>query len=289
MLPGTCCESPQRHLSLFMQQHSAERAVADKQEPLLPSGGLLFLVSHTPWGEVAENQLSCQKRQKSFLWAVWLLYLFILLIYHTLVTSLIFLNLTNRLPRTQSIWLSSANKLFAMCLLSKKTCCPPSYNPEKDSVNMFYQLIIIKKTSCVFLAAIYKMSPEARQWISLLIQLLFLPMQMLLGLLLEGCSKTAGLLAFKLFLYLMGFVLSTKAQIQRSFMDLKSSIFLITSLHWGLKHLHWSKTALKQPFQTRTQRHPWQAECWQAWCCGSWKGALNSPHPGKLEWVKVVK
>jgi len=30
-------------------------------------------------------------------------------------------------------------------------------------------------------------------------------MQMLLGLLLEGCSKTAGLLAFKLFLYLRGF------------------------------------------------------------------------------------
>lgn len=97
---------------------------ADKQEALLPSGGLLFLVSHALRGKVAENQLSCQKRQKSFLWTMWLLYLFILLIYHTLVTSLIFLNLTNRLPRTQSIWLSSANKLFAMCLLSKKTCCP---------------------------------------------------------------------------------------------------------------------------------------------------------------------
>ncbi|OPJ80448.1 hypothetical protein AV530_010762 [Patagioenas fasciata monilis] len=38
----------------------------------------------------------------------------------------------DRLPRTQSIWLSSANKLFAMCLLSKKTHCP--------------QVTILKKT-----------------------------------------------------------------------------------------------------------------------------------------------
>lgn len=30
-----------------MHQHSAERAVADKQEALLPSGDLLFLDSHT--------------------------------------------------------------------------------------------------------------------------------------------------------------------------------------------------------------------------------------------------
>lgn len=124
--PGTSLdsESPQRHPSLFMQQHCAGKAVADNQEALLPSGGLLFLVSCTLWRKVAENQLSCQKGQKSFLRAAWLFYLFILLIYHTLVTSLIFLNLTNRLPRTQSIWLSSANKPFAMCLLSKKTCCP---------------------------------------------------------------------------------------------------------------------------------------------------------------------
>lgn len=155
---------------------------------------------------------------------------------------------------------------------------PPSYNPEKDSVNMFYQLIIIiKKTSCVFLAAIYKMSPEARQWISLLIQLLFLPMQMLSGLLLEGCSKTAGLLAFELFLYLRGFVLSTKMQIQRSFMDLKSSIYLITSLRWGLKHLHWSKTIHKQPFQTSAHKHPQQAKYLQSWCCGSRKGSCKFP------------
>lgn len=108
------------------------------------------LISHAVRSEVAENQLSFQKGQKSFLWAAQLLYLFIFLIYHTPVTSLISLNLTNRLPRTQSIWLSSANKLFAMCLLSKKDMLPPSYNPEKDSVNMFYQLIIIIKKPPVF-------------------------------------------------------------------------------------------------------------------------------------------
>lgn len=121
---GTHCESPQRCLSSFMQWH--------EQEPLLPSGSLLLLVSCTLWRKVAVNQLSCQKGQESFLRAAQLFYLFILLIYHTFVTSLIFLNLTDRLPRTQSIWLSSANKLFAMCLLSKKTHCP--------------QVTILKKT-----------------------------------------------------------------------------------------------------------------------------------------------
>lgn len=81
-------------------------AVLGRQRPWLAnekrfsSGGLLFLVSRTLRRKVAENQLSCQKGQKSFLRAARLFYLFILLIYHTLVTSLIFLNLTNRLPRT---------------------------------------------------------------------------------------------------------------------------------------------------------------------------------------------
>lgn len=37
-------------------------------------------LSVTLGGEVAENQLSCQKGQRSFLWVMWLLYLFILLI-----------------------------------------------------------------------------------------------------------------------------------------------------------------------------------------------------------------
>lgn len=134
-----------------------------------------------------------------------------------------------------------------------------------------------------------KMSPEARQWISLLIQLLFLPKQEHSGLLLEGCSKTAGLLAFKLFLHLKGFVLSTKMQIQRSFMELKSSIYLITSLHWGLKHLHWSKTKCKQLFQTSTCKHQRWAEHLLSRCCGSTKGFVNSPNPSELKWVKAVK
>lgn len=89
------------------------------------------------------------------MWAAQLFYLFIFLIYHTLVTSFISLNLTNRLPRTRSIWLPSANKLFAMCLLSKKDMLPPSYNPEKDSVNMFYQLIIIIKKPPVFFSQLF--------------------------------------------------------------------------------------------------------------------------------------
>lgn len=196
---------PRRHWSLFTQQQRAGKAVADKQETLFPSGGLL-LPRQPHSAEQSSWKTSCpaKKDRRASRGQRNCFYLFIFLIYHTLVTSLVFLNLTNRLPRTQSIWLSSANKLFAMCLLSKKTCCPRVTILKRTLVNMFYQLIIIiqkKKPSCVFLAAIYKMSPEARQWISLLIQLLFLPMQMLSDLLLEGCSRTAGLLAFKLFLF----------------------------------------------------------------------------------------
>lgn len=41
-------------------------------------------------------------------------------------------------------------------------------------------------------------------------------------------SWAAGIQAIP---FLRGFVLSTKRQIQRSFMDLKSSIYLITLLH----------------------------------------------------------
>lgn len=149
---------PQRHWSLFTQQQRAGKAVADKQETLFPSGGLL-LPRQPHSAEQSSWKTSCpaKKDRRASRGQRNCFYLFIFLIYHTLVTSLVFPNLTNRLPRTQSIWLSSANKLFAMCLLSKKTCCPRVTILKRTLVNMFYQLIIIikKKNSPVFFSQLF--------------------------------------------------------------------------------------------------------------------------------------
>lgn len=127
----------------------------------------------------------------------------------------------------------------------QKDTLPPSYNPEKDSVNMFYQLIIIikKKPPVFFLQLFIKCLQKPDSESVFLSNFCFYQCKCFLVCYWRVVQKQLGCWHSSYSFIWRGFVLSTKTQIQRSFMDLKSILCLITSLHWGPKAF-----ALKQNY-----------------------------------------